>query len=146
VAQDQRGWAEGLELGVDSIDSDHRLQIKSVEALENAIKRGAQPEVVASLLRGLREHTKAHFDAELGLMRESGYPETEAHDREHERLLGQLDTLVRSYSEQRVQTALETIHSLRPWLIDHIDEMDRGLANHLRARAAAGEVPGTPKE
>jgi hemerythrin-like metal-binding protein len=123
-----------VDLGVESIDSDHRLQIRTVESIENAIRRGASEEVIGPLLAGLAEHTKAHFSAERALMRNSEYPDLEEHLREHDRLLRQLDHLIASYSEHRVQTALDVLHALRPWLLDHIDLMDRSLAEHLRRR------------
>jgi len=135
-----------VDLGVESLDSDHRLQIRTIESLENAIKRGASEDVIAPLLAGLAEHTKVHFSAERALMRDNDYPGLEEHLREHDRLLRQLDHLLASYAEHRTRTALDLLHALRPWLLDHIDLMDRPLAEHLRRREPFPAQPGSDPE
>jgi hemerythrin-like metal-binding protein len=108
--------------------------VRSVEAIENAVKRGADPAMLAELLAGLVERTREHFTTEEGLMERTRYSQGTSHAREHQRLLKQLEHLRELYASGRSGSATGLIESLRPWLVEHIEGADRHLADHIRRR------------
>jgi len=136
VSTDDSGLVSDLSLGIESIDADHRRMVRSVKAIENAVKRGADPTMLAELMGGLLERTREHFAIEERLMQEAAHPERAEHVREHERLVRQLDHLRGLYAAGKPRSAAGLIEDLRPWLLEHIEGPDRKLAQHLHAAAA----------
>ncbi len=134
-------WNESLQLGVPAMDGAHRLQTELVDGLIEAIHAGADAETVQTALLRLVDETTDHFAGEQELMRASGYPAYEAHAEEHSRLLDRISRLLSDFAAGRATLTLQTARSLRPWLIDHVQGMDRALASYLRRREAASRRP-----
>jgi hemerythrin-like metal-binding protein len=122
-----------LSLGVEAIDADHRRMVRSVEAIENAVKRGADPAMLAELMSGLLERTREHFATEERLMAVSAHPDVAWHARDHARLLNQLGHLRDLYASGKPRSAVGLVESLKPWLVEHIEGADRRLAEHLKS-------------
>jgi hemerythrin-like metal-binding protein len=127
-------WDTELDAGFEALDADHRLQARAVRALENAVKRGGEREVIQALLLGLIETTHAHFSAEQDLMRRWRYPAYEAHAHAHSRLLQELADLKASHSAGGLVIDADVIGSLKLWLSVHIHAMDHALAEYLKER------------
>ncbi len=144
MTADDTGLASDLSLGIESIDADHRRMVRSVEAIENAVRRGADPVMLAELMGGLLERTREHFAVEERLMDEAAHPERDSHVREHQRLVGQLDHLRGLYASGKPRSAAGLMGELRPWLLEHIEGPDRKLAEHLKAAGAQSAEP-TPR-
>lgn len=125
------------------MDAGHRLQAELVDELIGAIEKGSDSEAVQAVLLRLVDETTDHFAAEQELMRASGYPAYEAHVEEHSRLLDRVSRLLTEFAAGRAELTLQTARSLRPWLLDHIQGMDRALASFLlrRRSAPAGSAP-----
>ncbi len=137
---DEPTWNAGLRLGIAEIDDAHKLQTELVDRLIEAIRAGADSETVLTALLRLVDETTDHFAAEQELMRASSYPACEAHAEEHSRLLDRVSRLLSDFSAGRAEMTLQTARSLRPWLLDHVQGMDRALATYLqRHREDAGE-------
>jgi hemerythrin-like metal-binding protein len=134
-----------LRLGVPEIDGQHAVQVQLIDAVRSAVDRGAEGAEVGELFWRLHDFTRSHFLAEHALMRLHAYPLREAHEREHDRLLGQLDRLRESFLESRDRAFASVVaESLRLWLIVHIQTMDQAFVAHLRQSAppAPGERGG----
>jgi hemerythrin-like metal-binding protein len=130
----ERKWDAGLKTGVEAMDADHRRQVRSVKAIENAVRRGAEPVAIEAFLLGLIESTRAHFRAEHELMRRWGYPAHDSHAAAHDALLQELDDLKARHSAGSVEIDLATLQFLKRWLSEHIRGMDHALALYLEAR------------
>lgn len=130
----EAGWDAELDAGFEALDADHRLQARAVRALENAVKRGGEREVIEALLLGLIETTHAHFSSEQDLMRRWRYPAYEAHAHAHSRLLQELADLKASHAAGGLVIDAHVIGSLKVWLSVHIHAMDHALAEYLKER------------
>ncbi len=64
-------------------------------------------------------------------MRLHAYPEYGAHTEEHDRLVGSLDSLRRTFDSGETALTLESIESLRSWLAVHIQGMDLRLSTYV---------------
>jgi hemerythrin-like metal-binding protein len=137
----QRAWDEGLETGVETMDGDHRLMVSVVNALEDALGRGADRPAVEESLRRLLEFTAVHFRSEEAMMRVHGYPELGSHAEEHTRLLPQLDLIATASLSEDAGRAIDLVASLRTWLTSHIKSMDQPFASWC---AGKGLHPGKP--
>jgi hemerythrin len=122
-----RAWDEGIGTGVASVDTEHRLQVSLVNALEELLRRKQDPALVERTLAQLVDFTSVHFHSEELLMRLYSYPHLEAHAAAHAKLLEQAGTI---REQQRSDGAgpLAIVDELRAWLVTHIKSMDQQFA------------------
>jgi hemerythrin len=128
------GDPRSLEIGIPSVDAEHREQLERMARLQSAILGGGDPKMIADDLESLTDYVDVHFTSEQILMREQAYPEYATHLREHDtavELLRNLETRVRSGD---ANASAEILTALKGWLVSHIDRADRALATFLRER------------
>jgi len=123
-----RSWDEGLGTGVTSMDSEHRLQVSLINALEELVRSGGDGTLAAKTLAQLVEFTNVHFLSEELMMRLHSYPQQDVHRSEHVRLMEQLAEIGRRVGSGEQQAALQTIEVLHEWLTRHIKSMDQAFA------------------
>ncbi len=148
-------WQEGWTLGIDLIDSEHRvlvdrlndLAVHFTAALPDGGDQGWEspgvtpgPEGGATLighagliaaLEGLGELAREHFHHEEALMRAIDYPGLGAHSSEHSLLMAEYIEMVRDLARQSVtQLDAETIVCLRHWLVGHMVGSDKDYATY----------------
>jgi len=134
-----RAWDEAIGTGVESMDTEHRLQVSLVNALEELVRQNTDPALVAKTLTQLVDFTSVHFLSEELMMRLYAYPQHDAHKAEHGRLTDNVADIRRSVEAGEVKAALHTIDELHRWLADHIRSMDQAFAlwcakNGIQAR------------
>jgi hemerythrin len=115
-----------LELGVKTMDDEHRLQLALVGELAGALREGREVAATQEILERLQAYTEAHFLAEQLMMRLQGYPLYQGHVQEHDRLLAELTAIGRTLADGG--NALPTAEHLEGWLTRHIMGMDRTYA------------------
>lgn len=123
-----------LEIGIPTVDAEHREQLDRMARLQDAILGGGDPEKIADDLESLTDYIDAHFTSEQILMREQAYPDFAAHLREHDtavELLRSLEARVRSGD---ASASADVVSALKGWLVSHIDRADRALAAFLLER------------
>jgi hemerythrin len=133
-----RDWQDAILVGVDSMDAQHQELARLIVALETGLRDDAPEAEVSRLLLDLIDRTTEHFLDEQDLMRRWRYPDYEAHVEEHNHLLSRISSLGESYAAGRTALTLQVIDSLKPWLVDHIQGLDRALSEYLHGRV--GEV------
>ncbi|MEJ2084575.1 MAG: hemerythrin family protein [Acidobacteriota bacterium] len=128
--------------GVAGMDREHAVEMQIVRSLQGALLDNDR-ETAAELMGQLEDFTNAHFLAEQLLMRLHAYPAYEAHQQEHDRLIGELVDLRQSIEsgEQDPATAVEAIEA---WLLTHIHTSDEDLASFLKQASMAGSGEPDP--
>lgn len=119
---------------INEIDIDKRKFVELVNAMD-----GAHDSQLRMLFIRLLGHAERHFERENRLMRETGFPNADAHRHEHEQMLSELRYLV-----QRVESGLFTLgHTyirarLPSWFQSHSETLDSDFAYYINtARQAA---------
>jgi hemerythrin-like metal-binding protein len=136
-------WREEWTLEVGFMDEDHR----HLADLLNAIARdwglprglgasgtgGTAPEEFLARLEELADHTREHFRREEDVMRTLRYPDLPGHKSEHDLLLAELTVTLRRIRDSGAD-GLDRVmlHGLKDWLMGHVLEMDRSLADYLK--------------
>jgi hemerythrin len=88
--------------------------------------------VIGGILEALRSYTKTHFSLEERLMEQAQYPDLEAHKREHQKLIGQLDELCRKHLTEDKPIYFEVLRFLKTWLKEHISSEDTKYSTALQ--------------
>lgn len=129
-----------FEIGIAEIDLQHRQLNNLLERLrDSAGKRYGFAS--NAILEELAIETRVHFAVEESLMRLLSFPGTAAHVAEHQRLTEQLEKFRRRAQDFEVAGDLTTF--IQTWLIDHVNNYDRGFVGHFLAKGVDPKV--TPR-
>ncbi|GAA3581486.1 MAG: bacteriohemerythrin [Pseudomonadales bacterium] len=124
-------WSEELEVGISDIDQQHRWLVDQTNRLHEALENQAEDSEIGDLLEGLMDYTMNHFIVEEDLFARLGYPETEAHKREHDTFTQKVMTLIDRH-EQGDASGAEALALLKDWLTHHILKVDKAYVEHFR--------------
>ena len=125
-------WKDEYSVGVPVIDDDHKRLLYLINNLETAIDYNAGDEFEKKALDELVQYTQYHFSREEGLMEKAGYPDLEAHKKEHRAMIAKVESFVAEY-EAKGHDVLEGIADyLGQWLVNHINGTDQQYAPFLR--------------
>ncbi|WP_341744572.1 bacteriohemerythrin [Azonexus hydrophilus] len=122
-------WSSAIATGNKDIDQQHQILIGYINRLNLAMQTNdtsATKEVVS----GLVEYTVDHFAFEERLMKQTQYPDYDAHKARHEDLLKTVTQRTEAFMAGQL-SAHEIIAFLTEWLTVHIQNTDKALAKHL---------------
>ena len=128
-------WREDLSVGVEQIDDQHKELLARFDLLLSACRQGKGSNELLHLINFLDEYVISHFGEEELLQKNSGFPDYDAHCREHAVFIGRLAELKnRMHAEGGIQLdhVLDTNKLLLDWLIHHISVRDREIGRHLK--------------
>jgi hemerythrin-like metal-binding protein len=121
-------WQPEYSVGFAEIDGLHQQVFRAAGELHTAIVAGQPQGKLEELLARLVACTQAHFTAEETLMQSSQYPQSARHQTAHETLSARLLAC-----ERGAPRSVETLQTLKGWVLEHIDEEDRELGRHVAA-------------
>lgn len=135
-------WSEALSVGVDVIDSDHKILLDQINMLGAAVTDGDDDVMVASVMNVLVDYTDFHFGREQQLMEQTGFPDTDGHLRQHRVLVTKCKETLAAYREGKASSK-DVLDFMKVWLTQHILKSDKALGAHLQQAGAARVVPPT---
>lgn len=130
-------WQQQYAIGVELVDGHHQRLFDLVNGLHDALVAGGGRVAVDAALKELVDYTVYHFEAEEALMASVGYPELEAHKRQHQALLEETQAMVERYRRGEAELSMPLVHFLKDWLYRHTTTSDRKIGQFIR-RSAAG--------
>lgn len=114
-------WTPQFSVGIESIDTDHKVLISLLNQLNEAITGGEPRSTVQRVLDALLDYTVYHFGREESLMRACEYPDYDAHVRTHTTLRAQVSDIRDRYMRNPESIhAREVLSFLKTWLSTHI--------------------------
>lgn len=126
-------WQDSYSVGVEVIDSDHKLLMSLLNQLHEAVELGQSEDVLGSVLNVLVEYVETHFAREEALMQKANYPDLAQHRVEHAKLAQAVrDRRERYQAEGAAALDAELLDFLRKWLSDHILGSDMRIKPFVR--------------
>jgi hemerythrin-like metal-binding protein len=126
-------WNEKYSTGIQEIDEQHRLMLHRFAAIDQSIKYDKGWSATHYAIVELLQLARTHFSLEEALMRMFGYPETEAHRRQHQEFFLKLESFERQTLNRSADPEMGDY--LRDWLAAHMLESDNGYVRHILAGA-----------
>lgn len=125
-------WIEAdYTVGLRRFDEEHRRLAELLNQLHVAMVERRDRSLAHELLGRFQKEARIHFESEEAALKETGYPDQEAHFAGHTDLLQELRELEQRYLGGSL-SALVMLDFLKNWLVQHIKVSDRKYTAHLR--------------
>jgi hemerythrin-like metal-binding protein len=111
--------------------------METINELRLAMGRGANREQVSLLVDRLIEFARAHFRSEEQLMEQTGFPGLAEHRSAHQAILAQILHAAHRLQYGEAAAVQPALCSLRDWLLEHIEELDRQYGPWLNERGVS---------
>ncbi len=130
-------WTPAMSVGVEALDTDHKMLIGLINQLADAIAKGDAHDIVASVINALVDYTEYHFGREEEMMRACGYGYFNSHVATHGKIVETLRHLRDAHAGRALgQTEQVLLDFMRAWLTDHILGVDMKYAPVMKGREA----------
>lgn len=133
-------WTDALAVGVDAIDSDHKVLIDQINMLSDAMDDGGDATLLESVVNVLVDYTAYHFDRERQMMDATGFADSVRHLKEHDIMVAKVKAMQEAYV-RGMGDLPELFKFLKVWLTQHIMKSDQAFAAHIKATKGAKLVP-----
>ncbi len=133
-------WNDSLSVGVELIDDQHKMLIKRIKDLSDAVNSSRGAIEIGKTLGFMIDYTGFHFSTEEKHMTGLGYPGYEVHKQQHEEFKSTLNEMVMEFEEDGATAQLsEWVNNyLINWLVKHIKSIDTKLSEFLREKGFEG--------
>jgi hemerythrin-like metal-binding protein len=124
-------WNDNLSVGIDSIDRQHMKLVEMINEFYERIKDKSSTDLIANLIKNMREYALHHFATEEKLFMQFNYPEADGHVNEHKKFVDKVMDLEERYKSGSVILSFEITNFLKDWLVNHIQGTDKEYANYF---------------
>jgi len=118
-------WNEKFSVSVETMDAQHKLFLKLLNNLDDEIQRENGDEIVETAISRLFNYAMFHFRAEEEILLKCGFPEVEAHRREHVFFVKQVKEMEASHQGGSRVPLGGVVSFLRDWFFHHITIEDK---------------------
>ena len=135
-----KDWSSDFEIGIGAIDDDHKNLFDLIRQLGDQISQGRGPGRISATINALMLYVDEHFEREERFMLRAGYPDFDAHKKQHNMFRDSVVALQSFHTENPEDVdAQKIVLFLEEWLLHHILEIDVQYKPYL-----TGEKAGNP--
>ena len=127
-------WEDRMSVGLYLIDQQHMELVDLINALSDAMERGAKREEISRSIRRFYDYTNTHFRTEESLMDHATYPEYFTQVREHLDCSLRALEFHRQFVEDPDFDPKVLLDYIVEWFVSHTVGIDQSLAKHLLER------------
>lgn len=129
-------WKEELELGIPSIDNQHKELISIANRIHGMTERNGSTTCsvneIILVIDELKNYTEYHFQVEEELFIRFNYPEYDQHKKEHDSFRNYITTFqVNTAAENHQDKINELLVSVVKWIMNHIISSDYWYKDYL---------------
>ncbi|OUR60840.1 hypothetical protein A9Q74_11900 [Colwellia sp. 39_35_sub15_T18] len=129
-------WDEGMSVGIEAIDEDHKQIIAILAKLTSAQYGKILTQEIDDIFTELSDYVSKHFAREEALLEKVSYPELIAHKQSHQAFIDKLPELKQQWlTQDNLTTSESIIMFLHQWIINHILVEDLEYVPALLAHA-----------
>ncbi len=118
-------WEDKMSVKVKEIDEQHKKLVNMINELHEAMLERKSKEALGKIIDGLIEYTDIHFKTEEKYFDKFGYPEADAHKKEHRDFVKKVVDFKKGYDEGKLLLSLDVMNFLKDWLVNHIMGSDQ---------------------
>ena len=127
-------WSSAIELGIDSIDNQHKQLIERVNALGNQVDKTDKNKVGIDTINFLKQYIIEHFQEEEALQERINYPSYNDHKLMHQEFISRIDEVLKDYSDSEISLEIyyDLSRLLNEWIVEHIGFADIDIAKYMK--------------
>lgn len=126
-------WTEDLQLGITSIDSQHRELFNIINLLHDGMEKREDSVILnATILSKMMDYAAAHFATEEKLFAQFGYQEGDKHKELHNEFIEKLGAFQQRLIVADKMVSSEIMIFLSKWWQYHILECDKAYVPFLK--------------
>ncbi len=126
-------WSEKYSVGDETMDQQHRKLIGMINELDEVLQRGGNADRFRSVLDGVIDYTRTHFQAEEAHMAKIEFPDLDQHHDAHAQLIKEVDSLAAETVSGDRAVMDRLLVFLRTRLLGHIVGIDTRYGAHKQA-------------
>ena len=131
-------WKDEYILGIERVDRQHQHMFEIInEIIEYSVPSG-DIDLTADTIKEMASYAREHFADEEELMQRYGYPNLDAHKKEHNYFIDTTAHLAVEFMNNRNTTGGEIAEFLTIWLTNHILKTDMKYKELLLKKMPAG--------
>jgi len=127
-------WNDSYSVGVELLDDDHKKLIGYLNEVFELVTTKKSKEEIVPILEGLKLYTVTHFNNEEKLFEKYGYPDTEAHKKEHSDFIEKVEDFYEEYNTGDLMLTIDVMNFLKSWLKTHITGTDKKYKDFLNSK------------
>lgn len=127
-------WNDKLSVKVTEIDQQHRKLVTIINELTDAIEQGKAEAIVNEVLSGLHRYAETHFKTEEDYFERFGYPDAEAHRKEHALFIRKVAGFENRTTDGEIRLTIRVLQFLGDWLINHIMVVDKAYSEFFNEK------------
>jgi hemerythrin-like metal-binding protein len=126
-------WDESLSICVEFVDDQHKMLIKKLNDINQAIEQTMGAEKILKTFDFMIDYADFHFSTEEKHMIAHEYPEYQEHKKAHEEFRGMVNSMIEDFKEEGATEGLaKSINTfLMNWLVKHIKGADQKFGSWL---------------
>ncbi len=125
-------WSETWNIGDATVDAQHQSLVAMINLLFTAMLEGRAHETLGAALEELVAYTVHHFRDEEAVMIRSQFPDYARHKQIHEDFTQVVFQTQAEFQAGTIGLTSPVMHTLRDWLVNHIQGEDQRLGIYLR--------------
>ncbi len=127
-------WSDDFELGIASVDFEHRELITLINSLHEGLQNDASKEAVRRFLGEIYARIAAHFALEERVMSDLRYDDYQAHKHDHDALLDEIREIMEEFESSGGRGYEDHLSErLGAWFGDHFKTRDARLHETIGA-------------
>ena len=130
-------WDNSIELGIPTIDGQHKALFGWINTLNDAIGNGDGAEAVGEVIWKLITYVTEHFSEEERLMLSCNYPGLAAHRKEHDQFVSRLREIQVDFIGGH-EMGRSVLSFMVDWLVCHIKGTDQGYCRFIHQQGDQG--------
>ncbi len=124
-------WVAELETGIDEIDKQHKVLVRMINNLHQAILKDETESAIKMIVHDMVVYVQMHFQTEEDLMDKYDYPLMALHKQEHSKFVAKTLDFKEASDRSEENISYKVMDYLQSWLVSHILDTDKNLGRYL---------------
>ena len=124
-------WRKAYGISVQEMDAQHKVFFQLGQAVLVGIASKEEPKDLAKAMTALVEYAHHHFSDEEALLEQYHYPGLKAHQKAHQKLIGDVEKVRNAFSKGDILTESQFKNFFGDWLVKHILSEDMKYGRFL---------------
>ncbi|MGQ3684822.1 MAG: bacteriohemerythrin [Candidatus Loosdrechtia sp.] len=127
-------WNDSLSVNVREFDRQHQKLMAIINELNDSMKQGKGKDVLGKIINELAGYAGTHFANEEKYFAQFGYPEANAHKKEHNEFVHKVSDFKGGFEKGKIGLSVEVMNFLCTWLRNHIKVVDKKYGSFFNGK------------